>query len=237
LSSSAYDLWQVPLGDPGHARQLTFGQADEDRPSTSSDGRWLLYTDNHEGCTALVRHALRTGDEHTLSVTGLDYRRPTGTLALGVVDKATGAATVARVSVLDVGGKFYAPPGALYRIDRGTGHFYCHDTAEVRLPAGEYRLRVRRGPEYRVAQQTVRVEPGRTVQATVELERWVDAAIGHRTRISDAERDILHQLLNTPAVRARFPSLTREELCAIADSLVGQALATPRRKWRRQKTW
>jgi hypothetical protein len=65
---------------------------------------------------------------------------------------------------------------------------------------------------------------------------YIHAMIGHRTRISAAERDALHQLLNMPAVRARFPSLTREELCAIADSLVGQALATPRRKWRRQKT-
>ena len=60
--------------------------------------------------------------------------------------------------------------------------------------------------------------------------------IGYRTRISEAERDVLHKLRNTPAVRARFPSLTREELCAVADSLVGQALPTPRRKWRRQKT-
>ena len=59
--------------------------------------------------------------------------------------------------------------------------------------------------------------------------KYIHAMIGHRTRISAAERDALHQHLTTPAVRARFPSLTREELCAIADSLVGQALATPRR--------
>jgi hypothetical protein len=66
---------------------------------------------------------------------------------------------------------------------------------------------------------------------------YIHAMVGHRTRISEAERDVLHQLFNTPAVRARFPSLTHEELCAIADSLAEQALATPRRKWRRQKTW
>ena len=66
---------------------------------------------------------------------------------------------------------------------------------------------------------------------------YIHAMIGRRTRISEAERDILHQLLNTPAVRARFPSLTREELCTIADSLVEPALQTPRRKWHRQKTW
>ena len=65
---------------------------------------------------------------------------------------------------------------------------------------------------------------------------YMHAMFGHRARISEAERDVLHQLLNTPAVRARFPSLTHEEFCAIADSLVEQALATPRRKWRCQKT-
>ena len=65
---------------------------------------------------------------------------------------------------------------------------------------------------------------------------YIHAMIGHRTRISEAERDILLQLLNTPAVRGRLPSLTHEELCAIADSLVEQAQATPPRKWRRRRT-
>jgi hypothetical protein len=69
-----------------------------------------------------------------------------------------------------------------------------------------------------------------------QAREYIHAMIGHRTRISEAERDILHQLLNTPVVPARFPSLTHEVLCAIADSLVEQALPTPRRKWRRQKT-
>ncbi len=58
---------------------------------------------------------------------------------------------------------------------------------------------------------------------------YIHAMIGQRTRISEAERDALHHLLNTPAVRTRFSLLTREELCAMADSLVEQALATPRR--------
>ena len=65
---------------------------------------------------------------------------------------------------------------------------------------------------------------------------YIHAMIGHRTRVSEAEREILHKLLDTPTVRARFPSLTHEELCAIADSLVEQVRATPPRKWRRQKT-
>jgi Tol biopolymer transport system component len=177
LGGAHYDLWQVPLADPVHGcRQLTSGQADEDRPSTSRDGRWLLYTDNREGCTALVRLDLKTGAEQTLSVTGLDYRRPTGTLKLRVVDKVTGAETVARVSLVDKGGKFYAPPGALYRLERGQLHFYCRDAATFRLPAGEYQLHAWRGPEYRTVHKTLRVGPDQTTETAVELERWVNGA-------------------------------------------------------------
>jgi hypothetical protein len=180
LGGAHEDLWQVPLSDPVHGgRPLTSGQADEARPSTSRDGRWLLYTDNREGGTALVRRDLSTGGEQTLSVGGLDYRRPTGTLRLHVVDRTTGSAAVARVSLLDRGGKFYAPPGALYRLERGAGHFYCRGTAEFRLPAGEYQVRAWHGPEYRVARQSVRVEPNRTAEATIELERWANAADLH----------------------------------------------------------
>jgi Tol biopolymer transport system component len=177
LGGAHYDLWQVPLADPLHgAKKLTFGQADEDRPSVSRDGRWLVYTDNHEGCTALVRRDLGTGNEQTLTVTGLDYRRPTGTLRIRPLDKATGAATVARVSILEKGGKFHAPPGALYHIERGAGHFYCRDSAELHLPIGEYQLRVYRGPEYRAVRATVRIESDKTAEVTTDLERWIDAA-------------------------------------------------------------
>jgi hypothetical protein len=180
LGGAHYDLWQIPLAAslPG-AKQLTFGQADEDRPSVSRDGRWLIYTDNREGCTALVRRDLRTGDEQTLTVTGLDYRRPTGRLRLHTIDKATSQATVARVAIVEKGGKFHAPPRALYRIDRGIGHFYCRDAAELQLPAGEYQVRVSRGPEYRVVRKTVRIDPDRAADLTVSLERWLDAASLH----------------------------------------------------------
>lgn len=69
-----------------------------------------------------------------------------------------------------------------------------------------------------------------------QAREYIHAMIGHRTRVSQAEREILQKLLDTPTVRARFPSLTHEELCAIADSLVEQVRAAPPRKWRRQKT-
>jgi Tol biopolymer transport system component len=180
LGGAHYDLWQVPLADPLRgANQLTFGQADEDRPSVSRDGRWLLYTDNREGCTALVRRDLRTGGEETIAVASLNFRRPTGTLNLRITEKATGMATVARVAIIEKGGKFHAPPGALYRIDRGVGHFYCRHATDLRLPAGEYQLRVYRGPEYRAFRKNVRIDPDKTAEEAVALERWIDAASLH----------------------------------------------------------
>jgi hypothetical protein len=176
LGGAHYDLWSVPLDDPLRgARKLTFGQADEDRPSVSRDGRRLLYTDNREGCTALVLRDLRTGGEQTLSVTAADFRQPTGTLRLRTREKA-GGGVVARVSLVDKAGKFHAPLGAMYRLERGNGHFYCRDEAELALPSGEYQLRAYRGPEYRPVRQAVRVEAGRTAEVTVAMERWVDAA-------------------------------------------------------------
>ncbi len=174
------DLWQVPLDNPLRgARQLTSGQADEDRPSVSRDGRWLLYTDNREGATALVRRDLRTGGEQTLAMTDLDFRRPTGSLKLRTVDKGSSKPVVARVFITEAGGKFHAPPGALYRLLGGNGYFYCREAAELRLPTGEYRLMVARGPEYRAVRKPVRIEAGKTAKVTVELERWIDAASSH----------------------------------------------------------
>ncbi|MBI1913555.1 MAG: CehA/McbA family metallohydrolase, partial [Planctomycetes bacterium] len=178
--SAHNDLWQVPLDNPLRgARQLTSGQADEDRPSVSRDGRWLLYTDNREGATALVRRDLRTGGEQTLAMTDLDFHRPTGSLKVRTVDKGSSKPVVARVFLVGAGGKFHAPPGALYRLLGGNGHFYCREAAELRLPAGEYRLIASRGPEYRAVRKSVRIEEGKTAKVTVELERWTDAASSH----------------------------------------------------------
>lgn len=44
------DIWFVPKSEPlARMRKLTFGQADEERPSVSRDGRWMVFTDNQRG--------------------------------------------------------------------------------------------------------------------------------------------------------------------------------------------
>src|SRR5262249_44567785 len=74
LGGAYYDLWHVPLADPLRGMvKWTAGQADEDRPSVSRDGKWLVYTDNRDGPTALVRRDLTTGLDQTVHVDRLDY--------------------------------------------------------------------------------------------------------------------------------------------------------------------
>jgi hypothetical protein len=168
------DLWEIPLATPERARKITFGQADEDAPSVS--GSWLLYTDNREGATALVAHDLATGDETPVRVTGLDFGKPTGTLALEIVEKGSGRPLVARVAIQEEEGKAAAPPGALYRIHDGQMDFTADRTAELTVPAGQYHVHVSRGPEYRLAHPRAEVAPGKTTKLRVEMERWADPA-------------------------------------------------------------
>jgi hypothetical protein len=173
LGGAHYNLWQVPLAEPlRRGRQITHGQADEDRPSISSDGRWLAYTDNHAGCTSLIVRDLGSDDDVTIAITKLDFAAPTGTLQLRVIDKQSGKPTVARVTIEEKPGKFHAPVGSLYRVERNNGHFYCRQQAELALPAGTYQLRVSRGPEYRTSHSKVQIDPGRTKTETIQLDRW-----------------------------------------------------------------
>jgi hypothetical protein len=169
------DLWEIPLDNAEHAaRRLTFGQADEDRPSTSGDGRWLVYTDNRLGATALVLRDLASGSEETLEAATFDHRRPAGRLALRIVDATSSSPIVARVAIRHQDGKFHAPPGSLYRLHNGDLHFYADGQAELDLPEGRYAVKVARGPEYRLARATIDIRLGQTTTETVALSRWTD---------------------------------------------------------------
>lgn len=180
LGQAHDDLWRVPLADPLRGMvKLTFGQADEDRPTVSSDGKWLVYTDNRAGPTALVSRSLVTGEEGTIQFNRMDHRRPTGTLRLSVKDAVTGKPTIARISLKEDNGRYHSPPGSLHRSLRGRNHFYCDRTAELIVPAGTYRLAAFRGPEYKVASREINVRAGQTQEIAVELERWVHMSKDH----------------------------------------------------------
>lgn len=177
LGGAYCDLWHVPLADPlAGMRKWTFGQADEDRPALSADGKLLVYTDNRGGPTGLVVRDLRRGEDQLVRIDRLDFRRPTGKLRLRTLDMEAKTPAVGRVSLVDEAGKYHAPPGALYRVLNSMGHFYCDGRCELDVPAGKYRLRAFRGPEYRPVSRELTVAPGETLDTAVELSRWAQAA-------------------------------------------------------------
>jgi len=174
LGGAHNDLWKISLDDPANSRRITSGQADEDGASSSADGRWLVYTDNRDGATALVCRDLETGAERTLPVTRMDFGAPTGKLKIRLLEKGTGAPLTARVSVQQKNGKYFAPVGALYRMLGNVEHFYAAGEAELMAPSGSYVVRAFRGIEYLEAQVEVDVPTGGEAAAHVELERWTD---------------------------------------------------------------
>ncbi len=119
---------------------------------------------------------LTTEVDQTLAVSQTDYRTPTGTLALKILDVGKNEPVTARVSIEHLGGKFYAPPNALYRALGSTAHFYCDKEASWELPAGNYTLRAWRGPEYRSMSFSFKIEPGKALEQVVQLERFANPA-------------------------------------------------------------
>lgn len=169
------DLWYVPFREPLlHMRRITFGAADEDRPSVSRDGHWLVYTDNQRGATSVVVRDLTDNADVAIKVDRLNHGASTGQIKINLLDQATKEAITARVSVTQVDGKFTAPPGALYRVLDDAGNFYCESTAEWTVPAGKYRIRVHHGLEYRPDSREVEVTANQSTDVKIEMQRWAE---------------------------------------------------------------
>ncbi|MBC8351074.1 MAG: CehA/McbA family metallohydrolase [Planctomycetes bacterium] len=169
------DLWQVPIADPVQGtRKLTFGQADEDAPSSDREGRWLVYTDNHRGPTSLVVRDLKSGRDSVVTFSARDYQQPTGKLLLSIRDSDAEPFVTARVTLQKLGGKYHAPSESLYRMLGEHMHFYCDDECLIEVPAGHYVITVARGPEYPVVHRNLSITTKWDTETTIELERWTN---------------------------------------------------------------
>ena len=174
--TSHNDIWHIPFAAPQRgARKLTFGQADEDAPSTDRSGNWMVHTENSAGPTRLNSRVSQSGVSEAVVARGVDFGEPTGTIRFMLRDRDE-PSPAARLSLQRRGGKFFAPADAMYRITAGLVHFYARGEAELEAPAGHYELRALRGPEYRIFQHEFDVHAGAVETVEVRLERWTNTA-------------------------------------------------------------
>jgi TolB protein len=170
------DIWHVAFDVPERGtRKLTFSQADDDSPTTDARGNWLVHTENARGPTSLVVRNTETGVSEVVRIDRVDFGEPTGTIAIRLSD-VEDREPAARISLQRKEGKFYAPSEAMYRITAGLGHFVARAEARLEVPAGDYVLRVLRGPEYRMHESQIEVRPGESAERRVSLERWANMA-------------------------------------------------------------
>lgn len=169
------DVWHLPLADTlAKARKITWGQADEDSPSLPARGGALFHTDNRQGCTALVRQDLDTGEADLVGAASIDFGSPTTEVRISITDQ-DGAPSTARVSVKDRSGGFHAPPGSMHHRILNREWFYVTGRATLVLPEGEYEIRAMRGPEHRVTHKEMSIR-GQSADVPLALERWTDMA-------------------------------------------------------------
>ena len=134
---------------------------------------------------------------------GLAAQEPGGTLLLTLIDAETGVPVPARVEVQGADGAYHVADDALPvggdcdmsdlgagltdlasvlaafsdRVENqytGSTQFYSGGESSIRLPAGVASIRVFKGPEYRVAVESVEVRPESQTSLRVELDRWID---------------------------------------------------------------
>jgi hypothetical protein len=87
-----------------------------------------------------------------------------------------GRPTAARVYVRTSDGKFYTPTRALAReiARHKETFFHAAGRFQIEIPAGECRIDVVKGFEYRPASETLRVMPGQVVHLDLVLRRWIN---------------------------------------------------------------
>lgn len=179
LGRQWHQLW-LTTADGGDPLQLTYGDFDVTNPRWAPDGRRIAYISNEGGNTALWVVGTPGGRRERIEPRRRVYREPVGRLAITVVDAVTGRPVPARVSVRLPDDRSVAPDDAWHHADDGfdrkerkfeVGYFHTAGRSTVTVPAGEVRIEVTRGPEYRMVRQRVHVPANQLTARTIRLAR------------------------------------------------------------------
>nr|MBA3260767.1 CehA/McbA family metallohydrolase [Gemmatimonadales bacterium] len=188
LGRQWHQLWLMTDRGAGPV-QLTYGEYDATAPRWSPAGDRIAYVSNETGNTSLWVVDVGSGARRQLQPKQRTYLGPVGRLRLVVVDTA-GKPVPARVSVRGSDGRSFAPDDAWRHADDGFdrserrfeyGYFHTSGSSTLTVPAGDVRIEVSRGPEWKVSAGT----------------HTVGATLGSRT--SQAVRVVLHRLADLPS--------------------------------------
>jgi TolB protein len=172
-------LWLM-TSDGGDAFPLTYGDFDATAPRWSPDTRRIAYISNEGGNTSLWTIEIPGGRRQRVDLAERRYREPVATLAIAVVDAATGAPMPARISVTADDGRGFAPDDAWRHADdafdrkeRPLDYSYFHTSgrSELTVPAGRIVVEATHGLRFRPARREMTNAPDGRQEVRVSLER------------------------------------------------------------------
>jgi hypothetical protein len=135
LGRQWHQLWVMPANG-GDVFPISYGDWDDTNVRWSPDGKRLAFISNQNGNTELWLQDIPGGRQEELRAESRKYIRPHKAITIAVLDDK-GSEALARVSVTDENGKFYAPANAWIHADDGfdrkerpfeAHYFYWMDT-------------------------------------------------------------------------------------------------------------
>jgi TolB protein len=168
-----HHLYVLPV-EGGYPYKMTFGDHEDFSPRWSPDGEQIAYISNEGGLPQLVIMETYGGRKTKVAINDLKWKRPMGSLAVKVVDDATGKPVHARIQGAAADGKFYAPRTAYSRVVTQGHVFHTDGQYQVDMPPGRFTLQAVRGFEYLPQQMEVEIVAGKTKELTLRLRRMTD---------------------------------------------------------------
>jgi len=175
-----HNLWLMPANG-GDAFPITYGDWDETNVRWSPDGKTLAFISNRSGNTELRLQTFSGGGQRQLAIEDHQYLRPHVHLGVGI-HIAKERMGLARISITDQAGRFYAPEDAWIYADDGydrsegpgEAHYFYPPSGlfgglGLDVPEGTITIEVVRGFGNRVERKTIETHADRPEEVEIDI--------------------------------------------------------------------